>query len=74
LLLKQSVDWLLPWRVAREWAACPDLDPTFGPGRTIGVLSQHEGYKGPVDEVRFGSRAKTAQEIGASWAEPVSGT
>lgn len=39
----------------------------------IGVLSQYEDYKGPVDEVRFWSRAKTAQEIVDSWAEPVSG-
>ncbi|MEM7349954.1 MAG: LamG-like jellyroll fold domain-containing protein [Acidobacteriota bacterium] len=40
----------------------------------VGVLDQYEDYKGLVDEVRFWSRAKTAQEITDTWAEPVSGS
>jgi hypothetical protein len=40
----------------------------------IGALSQYEDYKGLLDEVRFWSRAKTPEEIAASWAAAVTGT
>jgi hypothetical protein len=39
----------------------------------IGVLSQYEDYKGLLDELRFWSRAKTASEIAAGYAQPVTG-
>jgi chitodextrinase len=39
----------------------------------IGSLNQYEDYKGLVDELRFWSRAKTSQEIQASFAAPVTG-
>ena len=40
----------------------------------IGKLSQYEDYKGPVDEVRFWDRAKTAPEIDSNWNLPVTGS
>lgn len=40
----------------------------------IELLDQYEDYKGLVDELRFWSRAKTSQEIQASFAAPVTGT
>lgn len=40
----------------------------------IGVLSQYEDYKGPVDEVRFWDRAKSAMEISQGWNLPVTGS
>ncbi|MCH9649179.1 MAG: LamG domain-containing protein [Deltaproteobacteria bacterium] len=40
----------------------------------IGVLSQYEDYKGPIDEVRFWDRAKTPQEIASDWNRPVTGS
>lgn len=39
----------------------------------IGVLNQYEDYKGLIDELRYWSRAKTAQEIQASYNAPVAG-
>jgi chitodextrinase len=40
----------------------------------VGLNSQYEDYKGLVDEIRFWSRAKSAAEIAANYADPVSGS
>ncbi len=40
----------------------------------IGLLSQYEDYKGPIDELRFWDRAKSPGEIGTGWNLPVDGT
>ncbi len=39
----------------------------------IGLLSQYEDYKGPIDELRFFSRAKSTVEITTGWNQPVAG-
>lgn len=36
-------------------------------------LTQYEDYKGLLDEIRFWDRAKSPEEIGARWAEAVTG-
>ncbi len=40
----------------------------------IGVLSQYEDYKGPIDSVHLWSRAKTPIEVTSDWDQPVLGT
>lgn len=37
----------------------------------IGVLSQYEDYKGPIDEFHFWDRARSAAEIVTNWNQPV---
>lgn len=39
----------------------------------IGAKAQYEDFKGLIDEMRFWSRAKTAAEIAATYADPVAG-
>ena len=40
----------------------------------VGVLPQFEDYKGLIDDLRFWSRAKSANEIQTEFANPVTGT